>query len=184
MGQPPAGTVTLLFTDLVRSTELLDALGDDEAERLSQAHFRLLREAVVAGRGQEVKTIGDAVMAAFADPADGVRAALAIQQNLAALNAAPGDEPLVIKIGLHAGPCIAVTLNDRLDYFGATVNMAARLQGESVGGDIVFSEAVLADPIVSTMLRPGDLSSETRSIKGFSRPITFCRLSGKTQAAD
>ena len=99
-------------------------------------------------------------------------------------NEKTGTEDIVIKLGVHCGACIAVTLNDRLDYFGSTVNMAARLQGESVGGDIVFSEAVLADPIVSTMLRPDELSSETRSIKGFSRPITFCRLSGKTQAAD
>ena len=96
-------------------------------------------------------------------------------------NRETGTEDIGIKVGVHCGPSIAVTLNDRLDYFGSTVNMAARLQGESVGGDIVISEDLLADPIVSTMLQPGALSSETRFIKGFSRPITFRRLSGNTK---
>ena len=81
--------------------------------------------------GAIVKTIGDAVMAAFADPADAVRAAIAIQRRVAASTPTHGGDAIVIKLGLHAGPCIAVTLNDRLDYFGSTVNLAARLQGES-----------------------------------------------------
>ncbi len=176
--------VTLMFTDLKGSTEFYERVGDATAYHLVHDHFAFLAQVVREHNGSVVKTIGDAVMAAFMNPADGARAALAVQAGVDDFNEKTGTEDIVIKLGVHCGPCIAVTLNDRLDYFGSTVNMAARLQGESVGGDIVFSEAVLADPIVSTMLRPGELSSETRSIKGFSRPITFCRLSGKTQAAD
>ena len=81
--------------------------------------------------GAVVKTIGDAVMASFGDPANAVKAALAMQARIA-------DHELVLKLGVHVGPSVVVNLNDRLDYFGSTVNMAARLQGQSQGGDIVL----------------------------------------------
>ena len=173
--------VTLMFTDLKGSTEFYERVGDAKAYHLVHDHFAFLAHVVRENNGSVVKTIGDAVMAAFTDPADGARAALAVQAGVDDFNRETGTEDIVIKVGVHCGPSIAVTLNDRLDYFGSTVNMAARLQGESVGGDIVFSEDLLADPIVSTMLQPGALSSETRFIKGFSRPITFRRLSGNTK---
>ena len=139
-------------------------------------HFAVLGGAIREHNGTIVKTIGDAVMAAFADPADGVRAALAIHNNLAALNAASEDEPLVIKIGLHAGPCIAVTLNDRLDYFGSTVNLAARLQGESAGDDIVLSHALVDDAVVAGLLRAVPAAEETAFVRGFPEPVPFRRL--------
>ena len=67
-------------------------------------------------------------------------------------------------------------LNDRLDYFGSTINMAARLQGESDGGDIVFSEDLAGDPAVSEILAGYTLSPESRELKGFDEPIRFLRL--------
>ena len=176
--------VTLMFTDLKGSTGFYERVGDATAYHLVHDHFAFLAQVVREHNGSVVKTIGDAVMAAFTDPADGARAALAVQAGVDDFNEGTGTEDIVIKLGVHCGPCIAVTLNDRLDYFGSTVNMAARLQGESVGGDIVFSEDLLADPIVATMLRPAGLSSETRFIKGFSRPITFRRYADKAPAAD
>ena len=122
-----------------------------------------------------VKTIGDAVMAAFAAPADAVAAALAIQGEVAGFNA--GEQvPVAIKLGVHEGPCIAVTLNGRLDYFGTTVNMAARLQGKSEGGDLVISEAVAEDPLVAHMLDALDCKSETTELKGFVGPVAFRRI--------
>ena len=168
--------VTLMFTDLKGSTAMYSRVGDAGAYHRVREHFAFLGKTVREHNGAIVKTIGDAVMAAFADPADGVRAALAIQRNLAALNAAPGDEPLVIKIGLHAGPCIAVTLNDRLDYFGSTVNLAARLQGESAGDDIVLSRALVADAVVTRLLRTVPAAEETALVRGFPEPVPFCRL--------
>jgi len=176
--------VTLMFTDLKGSTGFYERVGDATAYHLVHDHFAFLAQVVREHNGSVVKTIGDAVMAAFTDPADGARAALAVQAGVDDFNEGTGTEDIVIKLGVHCGPCIAVTLNDRLDYFGSTVNMAARLQGESVGGDIIFSENLLADPIVATMLRPAGLSSETRFIKGFSRPITFRRYADKAPAAD
>jgi class 3 adenylate cyclase len=141
-------------------------------------HFAFLADAIRSRDGAIVKTIGDAVMAAFADPAQGVEAALAVQERIADFNREHGGPAggLIIKVGLHAGPCIAVRLNDRLDYFGSTVNLASRLQGESQGGDIVLSRALAEDPAVAGVLAPYRLQEETAVLKGFDRPIPFLRL--------
>ena len=120
--------------------------------------------------GAVVKTIGDAVMASFTDPAQAVRAALAMQAGIAS------SAHLVLKVGVHAGPSVVVTLNDRLDYFGSTVNMAARLQGQSAGDDIVLSHAVAADPAVQEILATVPKRHETVPLKGFDEPVSFVRL--------
>ena len=86
------------------------------------------------------------------------------------------DHELVLKLGVHVGPSVVVTLNDRLDYFGSTVNMAARLQGQSCGGDIVLSRAVACDPAVRPLLAGLAASRESVSLKGFSEPVGFVRL--------
>lgn len=167
--------VTLLFTDLKRSTELYGHIGDAAAYNLVRDHFAFLGAIVRRHDGALVKTIGDAIMAAFSKPADALAAALDIQRDLGSFNAA-GQRPLTIKLGLHEGPCIAVTLNGRLDYFGSTVNMAARLQGQSEGGDIVLSEAVAQDPEVAALLAGLTVSGETTALKGFDTPVAFRRL--------
>jgi class 3 adenylate cyclase len=172
--------VTLMFTDLKGSTALYERIGDARAYRLVREHFAFLAEIVRMEEGSIVKTVGDAVMAAFADPAAGVRAALAVQERVAAFNAAhqaeAGGAAIVIKLGLHRGPCIAVTLNDRLDYFGSTVNLAARLQGESRGGDIVLSREMMADPEVARVLAAHALEEDAADLRGFDRRIGFLRL--------
>ncbi len=168
--------VTLMFTDLKGSTALYERIGDAAAFALVRAHFAFLADAVRRCNGAIVKTIGDAVMAAFSDPADAVAAALAIQREVAGFNDQQGAEAIVIKIGLHAGPCIAVSLNSRIDYFGSTANLAARLEGQSAGGDIVISAAMAADPGVAGLLEPHALSDETATLKGFDAPIGFLRL--------
>jgi len=177
------GEIALLFTDLKGSTAFYERVGDAKAYRLVREHFAFLGARVREHNGAIVKTIGDAVMAAFADPADAVRAALAIQQKVAEFNAGHGGEAIVIKLGLHKGPCIAVTLNERLDYFGSTVNLAARLQTQSMGGDIVLSRVLAEDPAVAAVLQGRTLRDEAATIKGFERPVLFRRVTGATQAA-
>ncbi len=108
-------------------------------------------------------------MASFGDPAHAVKAALAMQARIV-------DHDLVLKLGVHAGPSVVVTLNDRLDYFGSTVNMAARLQGQSAGGDIVLSRAVADDPAVQPLLAAVAAREESVPLKGFADPINFVRL--------
>ena len=148
--QISVGTLTVLFTDLRGSTQLYREIGDAPAFGCVMSHFDVLREAIREEEGALVKTIGDAVMAVFRRPAGALRAFLTAQQKLA--SPPEGERPLLLKVGIHAGPCIAVTLNGRLDYFGCTVNMAARLEGLSSGGDVVISSAVHADPEVAEMI--------------------------------
>ena len=168
--------VSLMFIDLKGSTALYERIGDSAAFALVRAHFTFLADAVRQCDGAIVKTIGDAVMAAFSDPADAVTAALAVQREVAGFNERQGSESIVIKIGLHAGPCIAVSLNNRIDYFGSTANLAARLEGQSAGGDIVISAALAADPGVAAVLEPFALAKEAATLKGFDQPTAFFRL--------
>ncbi len=171
------GQVTLMFTDLKGSTALYERIGDAAAYHLVRDHFAFLAEQVREHNGAIVKTIGDAVMAAFADPLDAVKAALAIQGRVAGFNAEhEGQRDIAIKLGLHKGPCIAVTLNERLDYFGGTVNMAARLQGRSEGGDIIVSQALMVEPEVKALLAGKALVEERAAIKGYEKPVPYYRL--------
>ena len=149
--QISVGTLTVLFTDLRDSTRLYREIGDATAFGRVMNHFDVLKEIIAKENGALVKTIGDAVMAVFREPASGLRAMLKAQQVLAA--PPDGSAPMTLKAGLHTGPCIAVTLNDRLDYFGSTVNMAARLEGLSTGNDVVISGAFYADPEVQEFIR-------------------------------
>ena len=139
-----------LFTDLKDSTRLYREVGDATAFGHVMNHFDVLKSVIAEHDGALVKTIGDAVMAVFRQPSAGLKAMLFVQQRLA--NPPDGQQALNLKAGLHVGPCIAVTLNERLDYFGSTVNLAARLEGQSTGEDIVISSAVYADPAVRAFL--------------------------------
>ena len=167
--------VTLMFTDLRASTALYGRIGDARAYTLVRDHFAFLARLIREHDGAIVKTIGDAIMAAFANPADGVRAALAIQRAVGAFNAAHG-EVLAIKLGLHGGPCIAVTLNQRLDYFGTTANLAARLGSESRGEDVVLPDTLARDPEVRQAIAGIAATSEAARLKGFEAPVAFLRL--------
>lgn len=146
--------VALLFTDLLASTAFYEHVGDAHAYGQVRKHFDFLRHHVQANAGSVVKTIGDAVMAVFDAPEKAVRAALDIQTHLEAFNASllPADR-MTIKLGVHAGPAIAVNSNEVLDYFGRTVNIAARIQSYSSGGDLVLAEQTAALEAVEAMLR-------------------------------
>jgi class 3 adenylate cyclase len=165
--QISVGTLTVLFTDLRHSTQLYREIGDATAFGRVMNHFDVLKRSIAEHDGALVKTIGDAVMAVFRCAADGVVAMLEAQRVLAA--PADGSIPLKLKAGLHTGPCIAVTLNDRLDYFGSTVNLAARLEGLSSGSDVIISRSVYEDTQVRELLESKKLSAEEfdMSLKGF-----------------
>src|SRR6202795_2222123 len=124
-------SLTFLFTDLKGSTALYERVGDLAAFDLVRAHFHALLEIISSEKGAVVKTIGDAVMATFIKPEHAIVAGMRMRAAMAALNAQRGTEDLIVKIGIHEGPCLAVMLNERQDYFGQTVNIAARVQGLS-----------------------------------------------------
>jgi class 3 adenylate cyclase len=170
--------VALLFSDLRGSTELYERVGDAAAFNIVREHFAFLGAIVRDHDGAVVKTIGDAVMASFGDPANAVKAALAMQRRIAEFNRihGGGGRELTIKLGIHSGSSVMVNLNDRLDYFGSTVNMAARLQGQSVGGDIVLSRTVAGDPAVGPLLAGLPAQEENVALKGFDKAVGFLRV--------
>ena len=160
------GSLAVLFTDLRDSTRFYREVGDAPAFGSVLQHLDVLRAGIAAEDGAVVKTMGDAVMAVFRRPVAAVRAALAGQRALA------GEHRL--KVGIHTGPCIAVDQNGVLDYFGSTVNAAARLVALSTGEDVVVSNAVRADPEVRALqLRAEPLDAE---LKGFEERFALWRL--------
>ena len=169
--------VSLLFTDLTGSTALYASVGDAAAFRFVDDHFDVLRGAVVAAGGTVVKTMGDAVMAAFVDDATCARAAFAC---LVAFDAfrkqTPHAEVTQIKLGIHGGPCYVVTANGTLDFFGQTVNVAARLQGLAESGEVVL-EAIALERLPAN-LRAGLVHSEPfqARVKGVQEPLSLVRI--------
>ena len=174
------GAVTLMFTDLKSSTMLYEDIGEAPAYSLVRRHFGLLTDCIARCEGAVVKTIGDSVMAAFVDPAKAVAAALEMHHAIASDNTVRGNPCLSLKIGIHHGPCIAVNLNDILDYFGTAVNVAARIQKESLGCDIVLTDEVWQDPHVQELLAKGGLDRQeiVTTLRGLSGERKVHRISG------
>jgi adenylate cyclase len=145
--------LALLFTDLKGSTAMYERVGDATAYGVVRDHFGYLTEIIAARNGAVVKTIGDAVMAVFASGADAMEAALDMQENIARLDAKLSPRaPVVLKIGVNEGAAIAINAGGVLDYFGTTANIAARVQNESEGGDIVITDCMRGDPSIRAVL--------------------------------
>jgi len=145
-------SLTFLFTDLKGSTELYERVGDLVAFDLVREHFRTLNDIVVGEGGAVVKTIGDAVMATFLTPDRALAAALRMRDAMRALNETHDREDLLLKIGIHEGPCLAVNLNERQDYFGQTVNIASRVQGLAQSRSILATAPVIDNPRSAALL--------------------------------
>lgn len=134
-----AAVVTLLFTDFVGSTRLLDEVGEDAGEEVRRTHVRLLRDAVTGAGGEDVKNLGDGLMVAFDSPVRAVRCAAAVQQAIATHNGKRRGPPLGVRIGLHVGEPIA----DEDDDAGtAVVVVAKRLCDAAESGQILASDLV------------------------------------------
>jgi len=145
-------SLTFLFTDLKGSTELYERVGDLVAFDLVREHFRTLNDIVATEGGAVVKTIGDAVMATFLTPDHALAAALKMREAMRRLNETHGREDLLLKIGIHEGPCLAVNLNERQDYFGQTVNIASRVQGLAMSRSILATAPVVYNPRSASVL--------------------------------
>ena len=178
------GRVAIVFTDLQGSTKLYDQLGDVSAYRLVRDHFAYLSERIARHHGFIVKTVGDAVMAAFHDPADAVRAVLSMQDEVASFNRGRSDGGIVLKLGLHLGACIAVTAGDVLDYFGSAVNTASRLEHQCRGGEAIISQAVLADPEARETLAGREVTEDSATLRGLNEPVRFVRVGARKAPAN
>jgi class 3 adenylate cyclase len=163
-------SLTVVFSDIVGSTQMYADDGDARAFRLVREHFDALRELVAVHRGAIVKTIGDAVMAVFVDPRDAVRAALAFGAVVA---------PLQLRIGMHRGPCIAVRANDRLDYFGGTVNVASRVAHAAGPGEVLVTAIVADEPRIADILPNAERG--TLALRGIPQPVDVVRVRGTVE---
>ena len=169
-----SGSNTLLFSDLRGSTALYDRIGDKAAFELVSAHLELLARVVTRHSGIVVKTIGYAVMASFSRPVDAVRGAIEMNELVKGITA---DEPLVLKIGLHRGPCLVVNVREDIDYFGQTVNLAARVQSAAKSGEICMTEAIFDDPSVRALFpEPKNIPSESIALRGVGAPYLVYRF--------
>lgn len=167
--------IALLFTDLKGSTALYDRIGDLNAFSLVQQHFERLQNVTQHHNGAIIKTIGDAVMAAFLTSADAVGAALAMRAEIASFNRGRPDRELILKIGVHKGAAIAVTLNERLDYFGQTVNIAARVQHLADADEIYVSESVYEAEGVKPQLEALSIDSTMARLRGIQQDMrVYC----------
>src|SRR5215207_1239508 len=171
-------SLTFLFTDLKGSTELYERVGDLVAFDLVRAHFRVLQEIVAAEAGAVVKTIGDAVMATFPTPDRALAAALRMREAMRRLNVERGREDLLLKIGIHEGPCLAVTLNERQDYFGQTVNIASRVQGLAGSQAIFATGAVVEHPPATKLLAETGMKPlvQRRALRGVADELTHAPM--------
>ncbi len=172
-------SVTTLFTDITGSTRMYETLGDAIAYNIVRDHFDILFRAIEDCGGRVLKTIGDAVMASFLNNEQAIRAIADFLTQIEAYNAQRNiPEQVWLKLGVHRGPAILVTLNDRLDYFGSSVNKAARIQGLARSGELACSAEVYADPAFRQVLdtvRIGDTLRQEVNLKGLEGNHTIYR---------
>ncbi|WP_074071212.1 adenylate/guanylate cyclase domain-containing protein [Rhizobium gallicum] len=178
-------SLTFVFSDITGSSALYERVGDLAAFDLVRAHFRALEAIIARYGGAVVKTIGDAVMASFADPLDAVKAALAMRGGIHAKDTTSGDHDIVLKIGVHAGPCLAVILNNHQDYFGQTVNAAARIQSLARPDAIVLSQTVASTPGLPALLSCGNMVVERsmQSLRGMERKVEVLEIRNQQAAS-
>jgi adenylate cyclase len=175
--QVTIGSQVILFTDLRGSTALYHGIGDGPAYALVRNHFSILTDAISSHHGSVVKTIGDAVMAVFSRADE---ALAAVQESFRKLDAAPDGpvNPKSLKCSLHAGPCLAVNANDKLDFFGTTVNLASRMVECCQGGDLVISDEFHQRPETVRFLQQGGYDPKPMEIqhRGFDSPHRVWRI--------
>jgi class 3 adenylate cyclase len=159
-----SGIRTIIFTDIVGSTTLTQSVGDDVAMAMLHVHDGIVREALAASSGREVKHTGDGIMASFVSAAAAVRCATRIQRALARYQGEHSEHPLKVRIGAAAGEPV----EREHDLFGSTVQLAARLCSHAQPEQILVSN-VVAELCIGKALPFQDLGEVI--LKGFDRPI-------------
>ena len=168
--------ITFVFSDLVASTSLFEAFGDARAFQLVRTHFSMLEEIVREYNGSIVKTVGDGIHAAFQTPDAALQASIVMQQSMHEFNRQMDSGDIAIRIGINVGSSISVTLNGRLDYYGATVNLAARLQAEGLAGDISMTQSVGKDHAVNKILRSYNPRLVEKRLKGIEGTVPILQI--------
>ena len=177
--------LTILFTDLRGSTALYDRVGDLAGFDLVRSHFGALLTAVSSEGGAVVKTIGDAVMATFSSPERALRAAMRMREAMREINESRGSNDLALNIGLHEGPCLAVVLDDRQDYFGQTVNVASRVQGLADPSAVLATKPIVESSEVARLVKDAGYRTTARqlSLRGVSETFDVYEVREREEAA-
>jgi class 3 adenylate cyclase len=163
------GTRTIMFTDIVGSTDITQRLGDKTALHLLEVHDRIVRDALAAEGGHEVKHTGDGIMAVFVSAAAAIRCAMSVQKGFAQHRKDHPEEPLRVRIGVAAGEPV----EHHKDFFGSTVQLAARLCAKAAPEQILASDTV-AELCTGKSLPFQDAGSVT--LKGFPEPVHTHRV--------
>ena len=171
-------SLTFLFTDLRGSTDLYERVGDLVAFDLVRAHFQVLNDIIANEAGAVVKTSGDAVMATFSTPDRAVAAALRMRDAMHDFKDSGTGDGLLLKIGIHVGPCLAVVLDQRQDYFGRTVNIAARVQDLADSRSILATGPVVKHPGASNLLEISGLRPvpHQRALRGVAEEMAVYEI--------
>ena len=159
-----SGIRTILFTDIVESTNMTQQIGDDAAMELLEVHDQIVREALASLGGREVKHTGDGIMATFFSAAAAIKCAAKIQRDIASHRSEKKDRPIQLRIGVAAGEPV----EHHNDLFGCTVQLAARLCSQAQPEQILVSSAV-AELCVGKTLPFQEVGEVT--LKGFDQPV-------------
>ena len=170
------GLVTILFTDMQSSTALTQRLGDTAAQEIRRAHNDIVRSALAASEGSEIKHTGDGIMASFTTASSALESAIAIQQGVAAHVEQHPASPLAVYIGLNAGEPIA----EDQDLFGTSVDLAARICDHAQPGQILASD-VVRQLAAGKQFLFSDLG-ETE-LRGFEDPIKLWEVRGQAEGS-
>lgn len=170
--------VTLLFTDLTGSTKLYAAIGDALAFKLVQDHFDVVLKIIEDRGGALVKTMGDAVMAVFSNEDDAMLASIEVLRDFDVFRASDSLRAQThIKLGIFSGPCYVITANDALDYFGQTVNIAARMQAQADSGELVVEGRVADAALASGRITPSMIKERyAATLKGVDGEMSAVRI--------
>jgi len=168
--------ISIIFTDLKGSTSLYERIGDLKAFSLVREHFDILARVITANSGAIVKTIGDAVMGTFMNPYDAVKAAIEMRRAIQAMNSSTGKRDLILKIGIHKGASIVVNLNDRLDYFGQTVNVASRVQQLAEADEILITDEMYGYDGVKELLSDFGVAQSRARLRGVMDEVSVFRI--------
>ena len=154
---------------------MYEQIGDAKAYYLVHQHFDALRRVIRERNGAIVKTIGDAVMAVFDNPVEATSAALEMIDALNEFNHTISQE-LILKVGIHRGHSMAVTVNERIDYFGQNVNIAARVQGLADANEVYLTAEVYNSVGVSDALKAHHVVPDEVLVKGISEKLHVYRI--------
>ena len=158
------GIRTVLFTDIVESTTLTQSLGDEAALAILGVHDNIVRDALSASGGREVKHTGDGIMASFVSAAGAIRCAIQIQRELDKHSKSNPQRPLKVRVGAAVGEPV----EQHNDLFGSTVQLAARLCAHAEPEQILVSNAI-AELCIGKGLSFEDVGAV--NLKGFGSPV-------------